>query len=343
MSLRDRARRAAQNVKQNIKNSPVYGSVKQGWDIADEATEVARSKEGQYRHSIFDPRFFRDMQKGKEINSRDVIGADFKKKRVHDGTRPLENPAEFLGAYANRLATDLGSDASRQFLWRYNHPMALAELAGNAVIGKQGMATLDQLTPSQRSGIMATSIGMPAFASMGTIDITNPGELFRPKGYAQNYAEVGSEDRRKTSQPGIELVDRFVLGRRGRPLKYSEAQKDIPNLTPKAYGNFLRQYYQDKGATGLGLLKFTPQNLEGIPEARVLGFPLGLQGAAAVVGGGLGARAGLRLAGATPRGIALRGGAGALAGMAVGKVTNMAIAAANRPKYPSTYEYTQGQ
>ena len=339
MSLRDRARRVVESVKQ----TPLYGSVKEGWEIADEATKVARDKEGQYRHSVFDPRFFRDMRKGKEVNPRDVVGADFKKTRVSDGYRGLENPAEFLGAYANRLATDLGSDASRQFLWRYNHPMALAELAGNAVIGKQGMATLDQLTPSQKSGIMATSIGMPAFASMGTIDITNPGELFRPKGYAQNYAEVGSEDRRKTAQPGIELVDRFVLGRRGRPLRYSEAKKDIPNLTPKAYGNFLRQYYQDKGATGLGLLKFTPQNLEGVPEGRVLGFPLGIQGVTAVAGGGLGARAGLRLAGATPRGIALRGGAGALAGMAVGKVTNMAIAAANRPKYPSTYEYTQGQ
>ena len=66
-----------------------------------------------------------------------------------------------------------------------------------------------------------------------------------------------------------------------------------------------------------------------------------MQGVAAVAGGGLGARAGLRKAGATPRGIALRGGVGALAGMAVGKATNMAIASANRPKYPSTYEYTQ--
>jgi len=221
--------------------------------------------------------------------------------------------------------------------------MALAELAGNTVIGKEGMKKIKELTPTERAGIMTASIGMPAFASMGTIDATNPGELFRPKGYAQNYAGVGSDDRRKTEQPGLEAIDRFVLGRRGRPLKYSEAKKDIPNLTPQKYGQFLKNYYQDKGATGLGLLKFTGENLEGHPEARILGFPIGLQGVAAVAGGGLGARSGLRMAGATPRGIALRGGLGALAGMAVGKTTNMMIASANRPKYPSTYEYTQGQ
>jgi hypothetical protein len=192
---------------------------------------------------------------------------------------------------------------------------------------------------------------MPAFASMGTIDPTNPGELFRPKGYAQNYPGVGSDDRRKTEQPGLEAIDRFVLGRRGRPLKYSEAKKDIPNLTPQKYSQFLRDFYQNKGVTGLGLFKVSGENLEGHPEARVLGFPIGLQGVSAVAGGAIGARTGLNpatnAAGVKPlikpRNIALRGGAGALAGMAVGKLTNMAIASANRPKYPSTYEYTQNQ
>ena len=310
-------------------------SLKQGYRKGEKASDIAQKHLGQYRHSVFDPRFARDMSKGME----DIPQGE----KTIKGTRKLNNPAEFLGAYANRMATDIGLDSSRQFLWRYNHPMALAELAGNTVIGKEGMKRIKELSPTERAGIMSASIGMPAFASMGTIDVTNPGELFRPKGYTQNYAGVGSEDRRKTEQPGLEALDRFVLGRRGKPLKYSEAKKDIPNLTPQKYGEFLRGYYQDKGLTGLGLLKFTGENLEGHPEARVLGFPIGLQGVAAVAGGGLGARAGLNRAGATPRGIALRGGLGALAGMAVGKATNMAIASANRPKYPSTYEYTQGQ
>jgi len=316
--------------------------ITQGYKIGERATSLAEEGRGSYRHSVFDPRFARDMAKGMDdINTYDKT---LQQEVLLKGTRKLKNPAEFLGAYGARLATDLGRDSSRQFLWRYNHPMALAEIAGNTVIGKEGMKRLELLTPTQKAGIMSVSVGMPAFASMGTIDPTNPGELFRPKGYAQNYAGVGSDDRRKTEQPGLEAIDRFVLGRRGRPLKYSEAKKDIPNLTPQKYSQFLRNYYQDKGVTGLGLLKFSGENLEGHPEARVLGFPIGLQGASAVAGGALGARAGLTTSGyIPPRSIALRGGAGALAGMAVGKAANMAIASANRPKYPSTYEYTQNQ
>ena len=315
--------------------------ITQGYKIGERATDLAREGKGSYRHSVFDPRFAKDMAKG--MDDINVYDKYLQQEVLLKGTRKLKNPAEFLGAYGARLATDLGGDASRQFLWRYNHPMALAEIAGNTVIGKEGMKRLEFLTPTQKAGIMSVSIGMPAFASMGTIDPTNPGELFRPKGYAQNYAGIGSDDRRKTEQPGLEAIDRFVLGRRGRPLKYSEAKKDIPNLTPQKYSQFLRNYYQDKGVTGLGLLKFSGENLEGHPEARVLGFPIGLQGVSAVAGGALGARAGLSRPGATPRGIALRGGAGGLAGMAVGKAANMAIASANRPKYPSTYEYTQNQ
>jgi len=318
--------------------------IKAGYEVGEKATYDAKKERGSYRHSVFDPRFAKDMFEGTE-------GYTTQEGSTVSGTRKLKNPAEFLGAYGARIATDLGSDSSRQFLWRYNHPMALAELGGNAVIGEEGMKRLDSLTPTQKAGIMSVSVGMPAFASMGTIDPTNPGELFRPKGYAQNYPGVGSDDRRKTEQPGLEAIDRFVLGRRGRPLKYSEAKKDIPNLTPQKYSQFLRDFYQNKGVTGLGLFKFSGENLEGHPEARVLGFPIGLQGVSAVAGGAIGARTGLNPAANAagvkplikPRNIALRGGAGALAGMAVGKLTNMAIASANRPKYPSTYEYTQNQ
>jgi hypothetical protein len=318
--------------------------IKAGYKVGEKATYDAQKRRGSYRHSVFDPRFAKDMFEGTEGYTTQA-GAKI------PSTRKLKNPAEFLGAYGARIATDLGSDSSRQFLWRYNHPMALAELGGNAVIGEEGMKRLDSLTPTQKAGIMSVSVGMPAFASMGTIDPTNPGELFRPKGYAQNYPGVGSDDRRKTEQPGLEAIDRFVLGRRGRPLKYSEAKKDIPNLTPQKYSQFLRDFYQNKGVTGLGLFKVSGENLEGHPEARVLGFPIGLQGVSAVAGGAIGARTGLNPAANAagvkplikPRNIALRGGAGALAGMAVGKAANMAIASANRPKYPSTYEYTQNQ
>ena len=72
--------------------------------------------------------------------------------------------------------------------------------------------------------ILGGAIGAPVAASLGIFDVTNPGELFRPKGYAQSYAEKGSQDRRKTAEPGMEIFERFFLGRRGRPLKYETAK-----------------------------------------------------------------------------------------------------------------------
>ena len=75
----------------------------------------------------------------------------------------------------------------------------------------------------------------------------------------------------------MELFDRLFLGRRGRPLKYETAKADIPSLTPERYGKAMRSQYQDRGVLGLGLLKATDENLQGEPEVKVVGFPVGLQ------------------------------------------------------------------
>ena len=142
----------------------------------------------------------------------------------------------------------------------------------------------DIKSPLQRA-LVTGAVGAPTAASLGIFDVTNPSELFRPKGYAQSYAEKGSDDRRKTAEPGMEIFDRFFLGRRGRPLKYETAKKDIPSLTPERYGKAMRSQYQDRGVLGMGLLKGTTENIEGYPELRVVGFPVGLQAAGATAGG----------------------------------------------------------
>ena len=159
----------------------------------------------------------------------------------------------------------------------------------------------------------------------------------------------GSPDRRQTAEPGMELFDRFFLGRRGRPLKYETAKQDIPSLTPQRYASAMRSQYQDRGVLGMGLLKGTAENIEGYPEIRVVGFPVGLQAVGATAGGiaGLKTSAGKKLLTSKgPRsqrfkaaGITL---AGALGGGAAGKTLNMAIASANRPKYLTTSDYMQG-
>ncbi len=282
------------------------------------------------------PEFTHTTPQGKEIS---YTAADEKTGygKALKGVK-LSEPVKFAGALGARLLTDLSEDATRHLYWRHNHPMAIADRISDAVVGDRLYEA--GYTPTQRAGITLAGIGAPTAASLGVWDITNPGEQFRPKGYAQSYADVGSEDRRKTGQPGLETVERMVLGRRGRPLKYETAKAEIPNLTPQKYSQFMRDYYQNKGVTGLGLLKGTMENIEGHPEARIIGFPVGLQAAGALAGGAGAIRAALPK-GASPKAriVMAAGALGAGGGMAAGKLTNMAIAAANRPTYPSTYNY----
>lgn len=201
----------------------------------------------------------------------------------------LDTPVQLAGAMGARLLTDLGTDSTRHVYWRYNHPMAISEKIAEQIVGEG----IRSYSPTQRAAIGLASVGIPVGASLGTFDATNLSEYGRPKGFAQSYAEQGSEDRRETGQLAPELIDRFVLGRQGRPLKYATAKEDIPDLTKERYANYMNYLYNDKGPLGIGVVKGTMENLEGVPEARIVGFPIGLQAGGALVGGALATRGAL--------------------------------------------------
>ena len=108
----------------------------------------------------------------------------------------LNSPKQLAGAMGARVLTDLGTDSTRQMYWRYNHPMAISEKIGEKIIGEG----IKSYSPTQRAAIGLAAIGIPVGASVGTFDLTNLSEYGRPKGFAQSYAEQGSEDRRETGQ-----------------------------------------------------------------------------------------------------------------------------------------------
>ncbi len=276
-----------------------------------------------YGQSIFDPRY-RDQLRMQGVSLKN-------------------NPAEFLGAYSSRMLVDVANDGTRTYFWRYNHPLAISTGLSNYYLGKYTTSNTGQAA-------ISAAIGFPAIAAAGTYDITNPEEQFRPKGYAQRYSEVGADDRRTTTQPSAELFERFFLGRTGDPLKYETAKQDIPDLTPQRYANYQKFLYQDKGLLGLGILKATPENLEGEPEVRLLGFPANIPMVGGFAGGTLAAKAALSQK--PPVGVSnrparrLAGGfaaalAGSVGGVLLGNVANEVIARANRPTYPSTTQYDQ--
>jgi hypothetical protein len=305
-----------------------------------------KSAEASQRAAVYDPDYPAGLKQEIEYNPSVLKEIPGLRGRYHEELRGLgvsfkETPVEAMGALGMRLVTDLTNDGTRGIYWRYNHPLALLEAGAQKAIGKEAY---QELGPA-KTGLIAAAITVPTTALAGAYNITNPGEMFRPKGFSQAYAEEGSEDRRETSQPVPELFERFFLGRTGRPLKYETAKEDIPSLTPERYGNYLRNYYQDKGF--LGLVKATPENLEGVPEARMLGYPITIPSVTTAAGGIAGAATAIRTA-PTVRGSFKRGLAGAaggsVAGAMLGNLANTVLAAkATEPKLPTTAQYEMMQ
>ena len=267
-----------------------------------------------YGQSILDPRFAKDIEK--------------------KGVTLQSSPAQLAGAYTSRALVDAANDGTRTYWWRWNHPLAIAQRVVETGIGEIKSPTAKAIT--------GLAVAVPAIAAAGTYDITNPEEQFRPEGYAQTYSPKGAEDRRQTGQPVQELFERFFLGRTGEPLKYATAKEEIPSLTPERYGNYLNFLYNDKGLLGLGVVKGTMENLQGYPEARMLGFPVNIPMAGGFIGGAAGARLGTSVGG-TPRQRAIRGAIGgllgSLGGVATGNAVNEIIASGNQPQLPTTAEY----
>ena len=311
----------------------MLAGLRKGWETASKVMQNT----GDYGHSII------------PANKK---SRDFYKNLAAEGVTK-ETPAQLAGALGARMVTDLGQDGTRSLYWRYNHPSQVTQKGFEKAVG----TGLNQYTQPQKAAIGLAAIGLPVGASLGTMDVTNLGELGRPKGFAQTYSEVGAEDRRETGQVVPELIDRFALGRQGRPLKFETAQQDIPDLTKERYSNYQKFLYNEKGPLGVGIIKGTMENLQGEPEVRLAGFPVGLQAVGAAVGGTAGVRAAtagnakiqdmiggqqvLRPGTKMPaRKVVGIGAAGALAGGLTGKLINMAIARGARKDLPSTYEYS---
>ena len=206
-------------------------------------------------------------------------------KYVKDAGITKDQPLKLTGAYTARVLGDVLTDETRKFYWRFNHPLAIAdELLQKAV---------DPTKTLQRyqRGVIGLAAIQPAVAVTGAYDPTNLFELGRPKGFKQNTPT--QEDKTKTANPATELFQRFVQGRTGRPLKFSDAQKEIPDLTKRRYANYLNFLYNNPDplgkATG-GFIKTTRENLQGNPEARFLGYPVSIPAVGGVIGGLAGAR-----------------------------------------------------
>jgi hypothetical protein len=285
------------------------------------------------------------MKNAAEVRGRGVSAIrdkEFKQEVANTGVTFKETPLAFLGAYTARALGDVIADDTRNIWWNLNHPIAIADKAARLVVDPKGVL------PRYASSVILGATIQPAVALSGAYDPTNVEDLGRPKGYKQNIPDPNNFT--KSLDPATELFQRFMQGRQGRPLKFSDAKEEIPSLTKERYTNYMKFLHNDPAF--LGSVKATSENMQGVPEARVFGYPVSIPSVTALAGGVLGARAGLKSAAketviqpsllpnekpitvmsqTRPRNQSLRAVAGGLAGSAggaiIGLLANQALAA----------------
>lgn len=123
----------------------------------------------------------------------------------------------------------------------------------------------------------------------GNYDPFNPTEGFRSAGYSALSPEEGG-DQRKPTNPAMDVIERHFLGRKGRILPWEQFTAERPDVSYEKYKQY-RDWQYGKADDpvrdlSLGLVKFTPSNLDNAPEINMMGTsitPTGVLAAAAGV------------------------------------------------------------
>jgi hypothetical protein len=168
-----------------------------------------------------------------------------------------------VGDFVGRLGADLAGNFSRNFWWKNNHPLGVADSVGEKAVMVNGLPY-----GYQTLGGAALALGVLPVLS-GNLDITNLGQGGRPQGYQALFPNP--IDQTQTTNQFGELLGRYVLGRKGNILPYEKFVEERPDISPENYAAF-------KGSTGwmnkdfFGLQDTPAQNLvAGIVAGGLLG------------------------------------------------------------------------
>jgi hypothetical protein len=204
---------------------------------------------------------------------------------LKEGTLPdlARRGAQAAGA----LAADTTTQGALNVYWFLN-----AVEAASMAAGQQGLYGALRKIPDAPAG-------NPLRSSMLKVAATYPlilgasaasGGLFRQPGYAAVLPSP--EDRRESEDP---VYERFLraIGRSGRLLPYEQFKEERPDVSKFDYDRYKAYLHGNRGA----IVRATGDGIHG-PEVNILGksLPL-LTGVAPLVGGVIGGRIGVRMAG----------------------------------------------
>lgn len=191
---------------------------------------------------------------------------------VDGGANVPDSLAGKVGYGVGRLAGDLTGHGSQKVTWNLS-TLDMAETGAKALIERMG----GNKTAKTLAGF-GTALGVGVGSS--NLDLGNIGEFGRVAGYAATQPDA--EDKTKTENPTLEIIDRAVLGRTGRLLPWEQFTKERPEVRYEDYAKY-QEYMKDPGLLGLGLIKGTMDGIEG-PEARFMGSRITPEGAAMGLG-----------------------------------------------------------
>lgn len=250
--------------------------------------------EGLTRNSVFSPEGY-----GSVFNNRNI---------------PLESKAAYV---AGRLAHDVFTDGTRTPYWALNHPLAITGVFGHELSTPAGLApdyktlkveleakgekiTRDAIDQefARRNGFRSGGEGagpplelarhsIPAMATAaltmasGNTNYLNILGGGRTAGFQAVMPVEG--DPTQSSNPLLELGARYLFGRTGRILPWEQFTQERPDVSYDDYQSYAA-YQFDKGPLGIGLIRATGRNIDGEPEAQMMGFRVPLSAATAALG-----------------------------------------------------------
>ncbi|MEM9482130.1 MAG: hypothetical protein AAGA83_00405 [Cyanobacteria bacterium P01_F01_bin.116] len=209
-----------------------------------------------------------------------------------------KDPVSRVGYHAGRIGADIAGDHSRGTYWRWNHPLAVTQWAGQNVATKAGLSA---------GAAAAAGIGLTQVLELasGNMDLRNLDESGRPMGYSAIFTSEKEEydpetgqtktvvDRTTTSNPVAEFGARYFLGRTGNLLPWDDFKKERPDITPEEYQRYqasnrnptffgLEETNPLKsgllgGLTGAALAarKSGPRNFQSIGKSALIGSAIG--------------------------------------------------------------------
>jgi hypothetical protein len=187
------------------------------------------------------------------------------------------HPADLMSTFGQGLAFEQGRGQRFPMPKTFQNPGSFGD--ETRYKGTREAAALATLTGTL--GVEGMLIGS------GIYNPLNLTEGMRPAGYqAVNPSE---EDPRVSTNPAMDVLQRYLFGRKGKLLPWEEFTQEKPNVSYEKY-----QEYKDwRFGEGndpvrdltMGLAQFTPSNLEGIPELSIMGVGVTPMGALASAGG----------------------------------------------------------